>query len=315
MKWEKKGHIFKPKDKQFTWSNSYAQIPRPLVLKDRLRIYYATRFFDDNNSPISQTSFIDVDLEDLSKILYVHNKPSLALGYEKSFSEYGIHPTMLISKQNFTYFFYQGWQRGTKYPYITEIGLAKSFDEGLNFSKLGEKPIFGKSKNDPYYVNGVFIILKEDKYYMFYSSGKKWVKELDKFESVYQIKCAVSSDLINWSTDNDFCIQPKFENECQNSASVIYFNNMYHMWFCYRPALNFRNLNRGYRIGYAYSSDMLEWIRDDSKAGIDVSKEDTWDSEMICYPYVLKINDKIIMLYSGNYFGKSGFGYAELKIK
>ena len=84
------------------------------------------------------------------------------------------------------------------------------------------------------------------------------------------------------------------------------------MWFCYRPALDFRNSSRGYRIGYAFSHDMKEWKRDDSKAGIDISQDESWDSQMICYPYVFTLDNKIIMLYCGNYFGKSGFGYAEL---
>lgn len=35
--------------------------------------------------------------------------------------------------------------------------------------------------------------------------------------------------------------------------------------------------------------------------------------EMITYPRVTKINDKYIMFYCGNAFGKQGFGYAELE--
>jgi hypothetical protein len=58
------------------------------------------------------------------------------------------------------------------------------------------------------------------------------------------------------------------------------------MLFCYRQALDFRN-NResGYRIGYAYSDDLINWMRDDEIVGIDVS-EDGWDSDMLCYPHV-----------------------------
>ena len=314
MKWIKKGHIFKSNNK-FEWSKDYAQVPRPLVLNDRIRIFYATRFFDTNNLPISQTSYIDVDKKDLSKILHIHNEPSLELGNENSFSQYGIHPTMLVQQNKITYLFYQGWQRGRKYPYITEVGVAKSYDNGLTFIKEGKNPIISKSTINPYYVNGVFFLQKENKYHMFYSSGKEWIKVKNKFESVYQIKSAISSDLINWKMNNEFIIKPKLENECQNTATVIYLNNKYHMWFCYRPALDFRNADRGYRIGYAYSDNMLEWTRDDTKSGIDISTYESWDSQMVCYPYVFELDKKILMLYCGNYFGKSGFGYAELEIK
>jgi hypothetical protein len=34
---------------------------------------------------------------------------------------------------------------------------------------------------------------------------------------------------------------------------------------------------------------------------------------MTCYPSVLAINDRIVMIYNGNGFGQTGFGYAELE--
>ena len=311
MRWIKKGHIFNPNG-ELKWSKEYAQIPRALILKDRVRVFYATRYYDQENAPISQTSFVDLDRNDLSNILHIHNKPSLKLGGSNSFSEYGIHPTMLFPHNNSIYFFYQGWQRGKEYPYTTEIGIATSKNDGLTFSKKGEEAILKRTKHDPIFLNGVFILEKNQKFNMWYSSGKKWIKNNGKYESVYLIKNAKSNDLINWEFNNEFCIETKLENECQNSATVIYLNNKYHMWFCYRPALDFRNSSRGYRIGYAFSHDMKEWKRDDSKAGIDISQDESWDSQMICYPYVFTLDNKIIMLYCGNYFGKSGFGYAEL---
>ena len=185
----------------------------------------------------------------------------------------------------------------------------------FHFKKNDKKPIFGKSKFDPYYVNGVFILPHENQYKMFYSSGIKWLNNNGKKESVYQIKSANSSDLLNWEVNDEFIIEPKFENECQNAATVIFYNNKFHMWFCYRKALDFRNATNGYRIGYAWSDDLKKWNRDDSKSGIDLSKDESWDSQMICYPYVFELDDRLIMLYCGNYFGKTGFGYAELDLK
>ena len=66
-------------------------------------------------------------------------------------------------------------------------------------------------------------------------------------------------------------------------------------------------------MGYAYSKDLVEWTRDDSKVGIGLS-ESGWDSQMIAYPYITQIHDKYYMFYCGNDFGKEGFGYAELEI-
>jgi predicted GH43/DUF377 family glycosyl hydrolase len=86
------------------------------------------------------------------------------------------------------------------------------------------------------------------------------------------------------------------------------------MWFSKRGSHNFRSSgNTAYRLGYAFSKDLVNWTRDDSKAGIDVSKGG-WDSDMICYPHIVKVENKYIMFYNGNGFGKSGFGYAELEL-
>jgi sucrose-6-phosphate hydrolase SacC (GH32 family) len=99
---------------------------------------------------------------------------------------------------------------------------------------------------------------------------------------------------------------------CQASPDVIYKNGRYHMFFCYKYSINFRNNKRGYRIGYAYSDDLKTWTRDDSNVGIDISQEG-WDDQDISYPTVFELNNQIYMFYIGNTFGKYGFGLAKLK--
>ena len=52
-------------------------------------------------------------------------------------------------------------------------------------------------------------------------------------------------------------------------------------------------------------------MRDDAKAGIDVSVEG-WDSEMVSYPHVFDLDGKTYLLYLGNEVGRYGFGLAVL---
>ena len=84
------------------------------------------------------------------------------------------------------------------------------------------------------------------------------------------------------------------------------------MFFCYRYSLNFRGKEKGYRIGYAVSDDLLNWERDDSNAGIDIAEEG-WDSEMISYPHVFELDGQVYMFYLGNQVGRFGFGLAKLE--
>ena len=78
------------------------------------------------------------------------------------------------------------------------------------------------------------------------------------------------------------------------------------MWYCYAIG------NGGYRMGYAESEDGIRYERKDQEVGIDVS-ESGWDSEMVCYPFVFNHKGQKYMLYCGNGYGKTGFGYAILE--
>ncbi len=148
-------------------------------------------------------------------------------------------------------------------------------------------------------------------WYLFYLGGVKWFKVNERKECLYKLKVAVSADGLNWSRSDRHIIPSVYEQECQTCATVFQMNGKYNMYFTYRHSVDFRNPERGYRIGYAVSDDLLNWTRMDESGNFDVSKTG-WDSEMVCYPNVSNINGTFVMLYCGNSFGLSGFGYAEL---
>jgi predicted GH43/DUF377 family glycosyl hydrolase len=83
------------------------------------------------------------------------------------------------------------------------------------------------------------------------------------------------------------------------------------MFFCYRFSEGYRSHEKGYRIGYASSDNLEDWVRDDTKAGLPVSETD-WDSEMVSYPHVFSIDGRVYMAYLGNGVGREGFGLARL---
>lgn len=149
---------------------------------------------------------------------------------------------------------------------------------------------------------------------MFYISGKKWIESNSKKEVVYKIRLAHSINGLNWSKLNRNIITEKYgENEVQGSPDVFYKNGMYHMFFCYMLTPDFRfDKSKSYRIGYASSKDLINWERDDSKVGIDIS-EDGFDNEMIAYPHIFELDGRVYMLYLGNEVGRFGFGLAELE--
>jgi hypothetical protein len=313
--WNKKGMIFNPIDR-YEWMQQYAQVPTILELNDRLRIYFTCRPKPDTYGKfVSYISFIDVDKSDPEKVLYIHDKPVLDLGVLGSFDEFGTHPCCFIFNKEELFFYYQGWSRPSSVPYETAIGLATSDDLGLSFNKFSKGPLFGRNYQDPFLENGFFVYSENQSYYLFYASCKEWINLSGKLEPVYKIVMATSSDGINWHRKGVELFNPKFDLEASGRPCVIKIKNLYHMWFCYRNVKSFRGDSDGaYRIGYAYSTDLINWTRDDDRSGIDISSFG-WDSEMIAYPYVCKVKDKYFMFYNGNNFGRDGFGYAELIIK
>jgi hypothetical protein len=88
---------------------------------------------------------------------------------------------------------------------------------------------------------------------------------------------------------------------------------MYKMLHSNRKAIGYRDdKDAGYCIGYSESEDGIHWNRLDDLAGITKS-ETGWDSLMneYCSTYLYK--GVRYLIYNGNGFGESGFGYAVSK--
>ncbi|MCK9472192.1 hypothetical protein [Sulfurimonas sp.] len=314
FKWKKYGLIFKP-DISKNWMQSHAQVPYSVVFENFVRVYFSTRESQDNAGQFrSYSGYVDLDRKDLSNIIAISEKPIIDLGGLGEFDEFGSMAGSVIKHKDEYLLYYCGWQRAISTPYNWAIGLAKSKD-GKRFNKIGKGPLLGPTFNEPY-LQACPIVYKidDDNWHMYYLSGTKWIElSDDKKESQYLLMHATSQDGINWKRDGKPAIELLVEDECQTSCSIIKKDGKYHMFFSYRHGTHFReDSSRGYRIGYASSEDFINWNRDDKKAGIDIS-ESGWDSEMIAYPHVTKIDGKIMMFYCGNGFGKSGFGYAVLE--
>jgi hypothetical protein len=235
------------------------------------------------------------------------------LGELGTFDEFGTNPVSVITWENEIRAYYAGWTRCESVPFNAAIGLAISTNGGKMFNRLGKGPILSYSPDEPFVLGSPKIRIFNNTWYLWYSAGKKWNKNDSKPEPVYKIRMATSLDGIHWTKNKKDLLENKLEeDECQASADVLFYKGMFHMFFSFRHNINFRDLDKGYRIGYAYSDDLFNWTRQDSIAGIKKS-ETGWDSESVSYPYVFELDGKIYMFYQGNEMGKFGFGLAQLK--
>ncbi len=316
FKWKKLGRIFNPSEiNGREWLNEYAQAPATLILDDFVRVYFSCRPQRDKNGQcVSYSAYIDLDRNNLFKIINIAKQPVLELGKRGCFDEFGTYPMSVIKKEDGIYAYYAGWTRCKSVPFTVAIGCAKSNDNGKTFNKLAQGPILSASLCNPCGCGGPKIRFFNGKYYLFYISVQKWMLIEGRTEIMHRIRVAISDDGINWNLINKNLIQPYWhDDESQASPDVFYKNGKYHMFFCGWNPHNFRK-TKFRTIGYAYSYDLLNWTREDSKAGINISQEeDAFDNEMIAYPHVFELDEKIYMLYLGNQVGRYGFGLAELE--
>jgi hypothetical protein len=313
--WQKRGLLFNPAEGyQQPWLQEFAQAPHVVQLEDCIRVYFSCRPpANSEGQYVSYSAYVELNKDNFFDVLRVAQQPILQLGKKGTFDEFGTYPVSVIKVHNEYRCYYAGWTRCDSVPFNTAIGMAISKDNGKTFERLGDGPILSYSLNEPFILSGPKIRFFNNKYYLFYIAGTKWVMANSKPEPVYQIRLAISDDGINFIKHDKVLIAPRIEeNEAQASPDVFFRNGKYHMFFCYRYSANFRGKTGGYRIGYAVSENLVDWQRQDDKAGIDVSIEG-WDSEMISYPHVFELHGKTYMLYLGNGVGKQGFGLAELQ--
>mgnify|MGYP005990216203 CR=1 FL=1 len=314
FKWKKLGQVFDlSQHSNNDWMEEQAQNPFVLEFKDFIRVYFNTREKkDEKGLSKSLPSFVDLDKDNFSKVLNLPSEKIIKHGNTGDFDEFGIMAGAVIKiKENYN-MYYVGWTRKVSVPYDWSIGLAQSID-GVNFKRLNKGPIISNTNKEPFLQAGCSSIFKENGIYsLFYTSGIKWIENGDeKPESMYQIMQATSIDGVHWERNSEPIISSIVDNESQASPSVIKNNGVWHMVFSYRYSVDFRNKERGYRLGYATSNDLKTWKRNDGFLNISVS-EKGWDSEMVCYPHITKINNKVYLFYCGNDFGRYGFGVAEL---
>jgi hypothetical protein len=318
MQWKKLGKIFDPAD--FTLPNGcreFAQSPQALVFDDFVRVYFSTRSVDESNGKyLSHVCFADFT-KDFGTVIRVAEKPVITRGGLGCFDEHGIFPLNVLRHGDAIYGYTCGWSRRVSVSVETAIGLAISHDQGLSFQRIGEGPVLAASPQEPCLVGDGFVQVINGVFHMWYIFGTGWRQYAAGAapDRTYKIAHATSADGVSWEKEEgrQIIADRLGETECQALPTVVAIGTRHHMFFCYRQSDDFRtNSARGYRIGHAWSDDLVNWTRDDDTPGI-APTSGAWDADMLCYPHVFECEGRIYLMYNGNAFGRHGFGLAVLE--
>ena len=264
MKWKKLGKIFDPTT--YKLPNDcfeFAQSPQALVFDDFVRIYFSTRQKDETGKYLSHIAFVDMN-KNFEKIINISADTIVKLGKLGRYDEHGIFPLNILRDGRKILGYVGGWNRRVSVSVDGSIGLAISNDNGLSFKKVGNGPILTSSLNEPFLIGDPFVAKFNNAYHMWYIYGTKWIDNIfnGSKERIYKIGHAISDDGVSWIKEGRQLIEDKLNHdECQALPTVININDNYHMLFCYRNAIGFRNeKNSAYRIGYAFSNDLKTFV-------------------------------------------------------
>jgi hypothetical protein len=309
MPWKRCGVIYAPATQaNRAWAATHAQCPTPDPISDRkLRIYFGTRDADNRTRP----TFIDVDPDHLERIQYAHDEPVLELGDLGCFDDLGVIPTCVVNADGAKFLYYAGCNTGTSVPYRMSIGVAVSEDGGCHFRRIHQGPILDRTFEEPHFCSTPFVIRDGRHWRMWYLSCLGWRIVGGRPEPQYHIKFARSNDGLHWERDGSVAVEVETADEAIARPWILPGENRWRMWYCRRSLEGYRTVkDSSYRIGYAESADRgATWVRQDQLGGLATAAQG-WDTEMTAYPAIFEQAGRLCLLYNGNGFGQSGFGYA-----
>ncbi|MFP5286281.1 MAG: hypothetical protein ACLGI9_11130, partial [Thermoanaerobaculia bacterium] len=303
MKWRKRGLVYAPGG-DLWWARSHGHLPTAAPVTDGvLRVYFTA--LDENS--YGRPGYVDLDVKDPSRVLFVAREPLLDVGELGTFDDCGVVASRILDFKGRKYLYYHGFQRAERVPYLLFTGLAIGDPDGTRFVKHSRVPVLDRIDTDPFIRAAPYILSDGDLLKMWYVSGVNWSNRQGGVHYRCNIRYATSRDGVAWEGHDPPCVEPHGEDEYAVGRPCVFKERgLYRMWY------SRRSFSKPYAMGYAESADGLTWERKDDLVGLSRS-ETGWDSEMVCYPCVVDAGGNRYMFYNGNRHGASGFGYAVLE--
>jgi predicted GH43/DUF377 family glycosyl hydrolase len=207
-------------------------------------------------------------------------------------------PSVIFSEGRYRLWYESGW------PY--RIGYASS-SNGISWEKHSNAPVLVKGESgkwDSGHVVGPHAIFHDGVYKMWYIGIRHRYNTTDGASIGY----ATSTDGIHWNkyTNNPVLIPGpagSWDSKCLWDSCVVTEGDNYKKWYSGYDGSNFR-------IGYATSTDGINWVKYPGNPVLDIGPPGSWDSRFIYLPDVIFNGNFYEMWYSGYDGSNLGIGYA-----
>jgi hypothetical protein len=297
--WEKLGRVFCAAG-EADWMQSHAYVPTPFPLDaDVIRVYVA--FLDADRA--GRVGWVDVLADDPTTVTGISNVPALSLGEPGSFDDNGVTPMCVVrDDEGALRLYYTGWQLFQNVRYLLLTGAAVSCDGGNTFERLRTTPVLDRTSKELIARTAAYVVRDGGTWRVWYAGGSDTIFVDDKRTPTYSIRTADSLDGLAWPDEGREVLAPQPPDEFGlGRPCIVQTGGIHELWY------SARSVSRSYRIGVARSKDGMQFRREDP--GIEPSPEG-WDSQMLCFPYVIETRSGRYLFYNGNEYGGTGFGVA-----
>ena len=300
--WTKRGLVFDvARDGVGGWMQHAALTPTPYRLSAQvLRVYAGFR----DAQGVSRIGYVDVRADAPTQIVSVSKQPVLDLGRDGCFDDNGMILGDVVAGPDGLYMFYVGFQRVAKAKFLAFTGLAVSRDGGESFQRRQETPLLDRAPGRSTIAAVHSARYEDGRWRLWYAVGDDWETIGGQPYPRYHIRYAETDDLRSIPSDDVVCLRPRDDEYRIGRPRVYRLGDRYLMYFTRGDT------HGGYFPGIAFSGDGMQWERDDSQLGLQLS-EYGWDAQTLCYPALIQQHDRVLMFYNGNAMGRDGFGLAE----
>lgn len=301
MSWENRRFLSGPSSSLWWATTGLGPCWAEVVDGQLLRILVVGR--DDKNRSRIGEGLLNLE----SAELRISDDPVLDLGERGSFDFNGVSYPWLVKTPNAERLYYTGWTKGHHVPFINDLGVAERGNGTKSFIRHSRAPILQRTDEEPFGTGSVCVLKEGNTWRMWYTAFVSWQKTPGDNKHYYHIRHATSKDGLVWTRSTKPCIDfdERLGEYVTGRPSVLQYKGHYLMWFSVRGS--------AYKIGFALSYDGIEWRRFHNFFDLK-SSGNGWDSDMVCYGHVVLLNDSLAMLYTGNGYGRSGFGVATLSL-
>lgn len=299
-RWSRLGHKFAAPGTGLL--QSHAMLPTPLILEDRVRVFFSSCDTDMRGRIFS----VDLEPAPPYRVITTNIKPALDLGAAGCFDQDGVNPTQVFMHRGVLTMLYVGWQRvDATTPYRLFTGMAVS-DDGLFFRRVSEQPFLGPTREDTLFRTGAFMRPHGDGWMVIYIGGGEFVDGANgKKLPNYSLKMMTSSDGADWAGPETILLKPDRERSEIGFGRPALFSTADAgelLFISVRTPLGYEQL-AGPFAANAIDRNQLTAILPPHDRG-------PWENEMTCFGTPCLVGGSELLFYNGNGFGRSGFGVA-----